>query len=399
MKRELEYRKHIEDLQRELRVRYGYETDAYKNNERIIKTLKGQLDDNIEGIQSKTKKLKEEQEKDIVRKFNSELSKMKKKIEERKTQKGDQAADLKDRENELHHHLELITNIAQRIDNENRALMKKNQELKGEYRAQENDRELLVKQLVMQKKENAKIREEIEFYERIIQEKGNEDDDEEVDVEKLDNASHAYGGMQSKIGNKRDMSAMNHNNQRSQMNTRGTNRSQSNANVIGGITQTSPGAPLVYIPRQKTESEEDKIKRYERVIEKLKKMLDHERKLLKGSRLQYQREMQSKTELEHLLRETVEQVRNEKKNSKKASHQQINGAKFIAASYNQDDNDLADMSQQDRERVIELLLSQERVIALLYEKTFPMTSADNNKVNYNDAQNIGSQRQGAENEN
>lgn len=42
-------------------------------------------------------------------------------------------------------------------------------------------------------------------------------------------------------------------------------------------------------------------------------MLDHERKLLKGSRLQYQREMQSKTELEHLLRETVEQVRNEKK--------------------------------------------------------------------------------------
>ena len=46
--------------------------------------------------------------------------------------------------------------------------MKKNQELKSEYKAQENDRELLVKQLVMQKKENAKIREEIEFYERII---------------------------------------------------------------------------------------------------------------------------------------------------------------------------------------------------------------------------------------
>lgn len=55
---------------------------------------------------------------------------MKKKIEEKKSMKGDQAADLKDRENELHHHLELITNIAQRIDNENRALIKKNSELK-----------------------------------------------------------------------------------------------------------------------------------------------------------------------------------------------------------------------------------------------------------------------------
>ena len=166
----------------------------------------------------------------------------------------------------------------------------------------------------MQKKENAKIREEIEFYERIIQEKGNDDEDEEVDVDRMDTASQAYGGMQSKIGNKRDISALHNNNQRSQLNTRGTNRSQSNANVIGGITQPGQGAPLVYIPRQKTESEEDRIKRYERVIEKLKKMLDHERKLLKNSRVQYQREMQSKTELEHLLRETVEQVRSEKRN-------------------------------------------------------------------------------------
>lgn len=96
----------------------------------------------------------EEQEKDIIRKFNSELAKMKKKIEERKSNKGESGAELKDRENELQHHLELITNIAQRIDNENRTLLKKNQELRNEYKAQENDRELLVKQLVMQKKEN-----------------------------------------------------------------------------------------------------------------------------------------------------------------------------------------------------------------------------------------------------
>ena len=56
----MEYRKHIEDLQRELRVRYGYETDAYQKNEKIIGALKKQLDDNIDGIQPKTKKLKEE---------------------------------------------------------------------------------------------------------------------------------------------------------------------------------------------------------------------------------------------------------------------------------------------------------------------------------------------------
>ena len=31
-----------------------------------------------------------------------------------------------------------------------------------------------------------------------------------------------------------------------------------------------------------------------------------------------------------------------------------------------------DFSPQDRERVMELLLSQERVISLLYSKTFPL---------------------------
>lgn len=52
--------------------------------------------------------------------------------------------------------------------------------------------------------------------------------------------------------------------------------------------------------------------RYERVIDKLKKMLENERRQLKTARVQYQREMSVKTELEYLLRETVEQVRAEK---------------------------------------------------------------------------------------
>jgi hypothetical protein len=87
------------------------------------------------------------------------------------------------------------------------------------------------------------------------------------------------------------------------------------------------------------------------VIEKLKKMLDHERKQLRGARLQYQREMSSKTELEHLLRETVETVKTEKKNQRKQSAHVGGGMssnKFIAAGNlitGHDIEELSDLSQ------------------------------------------------------
>ena len=47
-----------------------------------------------------------------------------------------------------------MTQIAQKIDNENRELIKRNAELKIEFKSQENDRELLLKQIIFQKKEN-----------------------------------------------------------------------------------------------------------------------------------------------------------------------------------------------------------------------------------------------------
>jgi hypothetical protein len=68
-------------------------------------------------------------------------------------------------------------------------------------------------------------------------------------------------------------------------------------NTRAGDTVTAPFGP------GPQESEEDKVKRYERIIQKLKKTLEFERKNLKGSRHQYQLEMNHKTELEDMLKE------------------------------------------------------------------------------------------------
>ena len=61
------------------------------------------------------------------------------------------------------------------------------------------------------------------------------------------------------------------------------------------------------------ETEEEKLRRYDRVMEKLRKMMQHERRLLKAARLQYNKELASKTELEILLKQAVDKVKSERK--------------------------------------------------------------------------------------
>ena len=124
--------------------------------------------------------MQQEQKSDIVRKFNSQIMKLKKDFEQRKLNKDDQEGDLKERETEMQHELELITSMAQRIDNENRQLIRKNGELKQNFNQQEEDREKLVRELVEQKAKNKTMLTEIEDMKRIIAEK--EGLEEQVDI-------------------------------------------------------------------------------------------------------------------------------------------------------------------------------------------------------------------------
>lgn len=77
--------------------------------------------------------LEDEQTKELARRYQSLVSRTKKSIEQEKAKSGDKAAEEAERENELQHHLELITNIAQRTEAENRELKKKNSVLKSKF--------------------------------------------------------------------------------------------------------------------------------------------------------------------------------------------------------------------------------------------------------------------------
>ena len=83
--------------------------------------------------------------------------------------------------------------------------------------------------------------------------------------------------------------------------------------------------------------------------------------------------------MEMLLRQSVDDVR------KEIARRHIESAQFsqsndLAQMYNREPGliPVEDFTQEDRERALELLLSQERVVTLLYSKTFPVDNKTGN---------------------
>lgn len=279
----------------------------------------------------------------------------------------------------MQHNLDLITELAQRFDNENRLLIKKNAELKQEFKSQENDRELLVRQLVMQKKENQKYKQEIEEFKNFINDRNQ--DEEQIDINKLVNeADSKMPPIQSKL-----------------MQSRLNNQTDRSKPPLGAPSNLGGPADdnltLQGIPR--IETDEDKIQRYERVIDHLKKMIDTVKKQNKTTRTQFEKEIASKTELEHYFKKAVDKVLKERKQAREEKKLRQSHSKFYITALDsepklsgpiQDDNDL---NQEERERVIELLLGKEKVIALLYDRSEPGANAQNPDFRAGDHQQPG----------
>ena len=112
-----------------------------------------------------------------------------------------------------------------------------------------------------------------------------------------------------------------------------------------------------------------RVKRYEDLIGRLKKMLAMEKKSLRMVRTMLSKEIEIKNNLEKVLRQCADDVKTEiskKRSENKAMY--YSRGKRDGAGAGVDEKHL---TQQEREKIIEVLLSQERVLTLLYDKTFP----------------------------
>ena len=112
--------------------------------------------------------------------------------------------------------------------------------------------------------------------------------------------------------------------------------------------------------KEMTARQVDAEARYREVVARLKRLLGTERRNLRSVRQAHAKELESRTELEGLLRACVDDVRKDISSQRAAPPEAARGG----------------MAASDRERVLELLLSQERVVTLLYDRTFPERPAD-----------------------
>ena len=121
-------------------------------------------------------------------------------------------------------------------------------------------------------------------------------------------------------------------------------------------------------------------------------MVDNVKKQNKNTRTQFEKEISSKTELEHYLSKVVRKVKKEKEREKHENDQRKTATKFyitaLDSTPNLKGNDESELNQEDRERIIELLLGKDKVISLLYDK-----QGDNQPMMMNEEQQLPTDEQ------
>jgi hypothetical protein len=329
--RERAYKIRIDELEEEVASQRESKTGWMKTDSKIskLKTMHSQILNNVELVQDRAARILQEQERDLLRAFRARLFDVQTELEKEKSKKDDGAAAWIERSRQLEAEVEWAKEVADRLERVNQTLLQENNRLKSQFTSQEEDRNFLIKQLVAVKKDNARLRAEYTELEA-------DSDQLKMEVKKLSEfgPSMVGGGIVAKSG------------------------------------LTAAGSP-VHSAHVAQESEE----RLKEINVRLRRLLAEERKSTRDARQNYEKERGVRTDMELLLRQCVEDVR------KEIARRCVEEGQFHSVP----GNDLAklygkqpqlipveDFSQADRERVLELLLSQERVVSLLYAKTFPL---------------------------
>jgi hypothetical protein len=321
--RERAYKTRIDELEEELLNQRQTKTGWMKDDNKMkhLKNMQQSIVNNVELVQDRTSRILQEQERDLVRAFRARLFDVQSELEKEKSKKEDGAGAWIERCRQLEAEVEWAKEVADRLERVNQSLLQENNRIKSQFAGQEEDRNFLIEQLVSVKKDNARLRSEYEQLELQYESLKNHSTDESM---------------------KRD--------------------SANTSNIVN-------------IKKNENQNKSDTEDRYKEVNIRIRKILAEERKSLQQVRQNYAQELKTRTEMEMLLRQCVDDVRKEIARRHMESSQFSQGTD-LAKMYHRQPGliPVEEFTQEDRERALELLLSQERVVTLLYTKAFPISN-------------------------
>jgi len=319
VKRETQTKNKIESLER--RLNDGVDQDEHVQRMAVIETMHKSVVKGLQSIQSNTAKILQDQEKDLMRAFRARLQEVSKDLEATRKGKGDAGTELQMRHRRVVAELHEAQELAQTFDKKNEQLKADNQKLLEKLRTREDDRQCLLRELVLSKKENARLKAQVK--------------------------DGGAGGVGASTGE------------------------QAQARVASGDQSNKPFTQK-QIEQARLQSTHNKgyerEVKYREAITALKRMVEGERRSSRSLKQQQADMMQQRTEIEVLLRQCLDDVKAEIMRHR-LEHERKDaspgpGVPITAMSVHE-------LTTQDRERVLELLLSQQRVVQLLYSKTFP----------------------------
>ena len=164
IRRERAYKSKIEELERQLTIaRRGGGSDETESKMISIRATHEKIIENIEKMQSTTAQLMKEQEADLLRQFRVRLFDVQEELEAAKAKANDENASVWIKKyRALEKEMEWVKALADKLEQSNKNYVKENSRLHLNFKSQEDDRSMLVKQLVLVKKDNARLRQEIQ---------------------------------------------------------------------------------------------------------------------------------------------------------------------------------------------------------------------------------------------
>jgi DNA repair exonuclease SbcCD ATPase subunit len=270
--RERAYKTRIEELEEELsrqkqRKSGWVGTDSKMS---VLKQMQTQIVENVELVQDRTAHILQEQERDLLRAFRARLFDVQTELDKERGRKDDGAAQWIERCRQLEAEVEWAKEVADRLERVNQNLVSEAARLKTQFSNQEEDRNHLVKQLVAVKRINASLKSEHAALK-------DEHDLLKTQLRSIQEGTASGNGLVTATG-----------------------RIVGNTGGGGMIEATGAGSV-------RAENEE----RLKEANARLRRLLAEERRSLQQVRQNYATELKSRTEMELLLRNCVEDVRHE----------------------------------------------------------------------------------------